>query len=194
MSEILLFCHLSWVTGEWETCSASCGQTGWQRRWVSCQQTSSRGQQQQRSVHSKLCGEDRPDGKQTCNRFPCPASWRAGPWTPVRPVKPGDYLLSHKVILPHGVHSNGWTTSTFPLSGLPLIFFFLDYLQLPFPWATSNFHHFGIPLTFVFPNYLYLPSLWTLTFLLLDNFYISLSGYLYIVSGLPLTVFCLNYL
>uniref|UniRef100_A0A671TS65 ADAM metallopeptidase with thrombospondin type 1 motif, 2a n=1 Tax=Sparus aurata TaxID=8175 RepID=A0A671TS65_SPAAU len=73
-----------WVTGEWEDCSASCGQTGWQRRWVSCQQTAQRtGQQQQkRSVHSKLCGEDRPDGKQTCNRFPCPASWRAGPWTP----------------------------------------------------------------------------------------------------------------
>uniref|UniRef100_UPI0037E7F2D5 A disintegrin and metalloproteinase with thrombospondin motifs 2-like n=1 Tax=Semicossyphus pulcher TaxID=241346 RepID=UPI0037E7F2D5 len=73
-----------WVTGDWEDCSASCGQTGWQRRWVSCQQTSSTGQQEQhqRSVHSKLCGEDRPEGKQTCNRFPCPAAWRAGPWTP----------------------------------------------------------------------------------------------------------------
>ncbi len=83
---------LSWVTGEWGDCSASCGQTGWQRRWVSCQQRSSTGQQQpQRSVHSKLCGDERPDGKQTCNRFPCPASWRAGPWTPVRAVKLGDY-------------------------------------------------------------------------------------------------------
>ncbi|TKS83449.1 disintegrin and metalloproteinase with thrombospondin motifs 2 [Collichthys lucidus] len=74
-----------WVTGEWEECSATCGQTGWQRRWVSCQQTPStdqQQQQQQRSVHSTLCGEDRPEGKQTCNRFPCPASWRTGPWTP----------------------------------------------------------------------------------------------------------------
>nr|XP_046266471.1 A disintegrin and metalloproteinase with thrombospondin motifs 2 [Scatophagus argus] len=71
-----------WVTGEWEACSASCGQTGWQRRWVSCQQTTAVGQQQQRSVNSKLCGEGRPDVKRTCNRFPCPASWRAGPWTP----------------------------------------------------------------------------------------------------------------
>uniref|UniRef100_A0A8P4GH31 A disintegrin and metalloproteinase with thrombospondin motifs 2 n=1 Tax=Dicentrarchus labrax TaxID=13489 RepID=A0A8P4GH31_DICLA len=71
-----------WVTGEWEDCSASCGQTGWQRRWVSCQQATSMGQQHQHSVNSKLCGEDRPDGKQTCNRFPCPASWRTGPWTP----------------------------------------------------------------------------------------------------------------
>ncbi|KAM7397386.1 hypothetical protein PAMA_005609 [Pampus argenteus] len=74
-----------WVTGDWEDCSASCGQTGWQRRWVSCQQASSRGQQQQfqmRSVHSNLCGDKRPDTKRTCNRFPCPATWRAGPWTP----------------------------------------------------------------------------------------------------------------
>ncbi|XP_071362289.1 A disintegrin and metalloproteinase with thrombospondin motifs 2-like [Trachinotus anak] len=70
-----------WVTGDWEDCSASCGQTGWQRRWVSCQQESSRGQQQ-RSVHSKLCQDNRPDGKRSCNRFPCPAVWRAGPWTP----------------------------------------------------------------------------------------------------------------
>nr|XP_020446583.1 A disintegrin and metalloproteinase with thrombospondin motifs 2-like isoform X2 [Monopterus albus] len=69
-----------WVTGDWEDCSASCGQTGWQRRWVSCQQESSSGQKL-RSVLSKLCGDDRPDGKRTCNRFPCPAAWRAGPWT-----------------------------------------------------------------------------------------------------------------
>ncbi|GLD71135.1 A disintegrin and metalloproteinase with thrombospondin motifs 2-like protein [Lates japonicus] len=73
-----------WVTGDWEDCSASCGQTGWQRRWVSCQQESSRGQQQ-RSVHSKLCKDDRPEGKRTCNRVACPAAWRVGPWTPAPP-------------------------------------------------------------------------------------------------------------
>ncbi|XP_035846688.1 A disintegrin and metalloproteinase with thrombospondin motifs 2-like isoform X2 [Sander lucioperca] len=101
-----------WVSGQWEDCSASCGQTGWQRRWVSCQQASGTGQsstgqsstdqqasgadqqasgadqqasstgQQTRSVNSKLCGGNRPEGKRTCNRFPCPAAWRAGPWTP----------------------------------------------------------------------------------------------------------------
>uniref|UniRef100_A0AAX7VMK8 ADAM metallopeptidase with thrombospondin type 1 motif, 2 n=1 Tax=Astatotilapia calliptera TaxID=8154 RepID=A0AAX7VMK8_ASTCA len=70
-----------WVTGDWEDCSSSCGQTGWQRRWVSCLQNSPRGQQR-RSVHSRLCGDDRPETKQPCNRFPCPAVWRAGPWTP----------------------------------------------------------------------------------------------------------------
>ncbi|XP_072231244.1 A disintegrin and metalloproteinase with thrombospondin motifs 2-like [Leuresthes tenuis] len=70
-----------WLTGGWEACSASCGQTGWQRRWVSCQQESSSGQQQ-RAVPSKFCSGDRPESKQTCNRLPCPAAWRAGPWTP----------------------------------------------------------------------------------------------------------------
>ncbi|KAM4727217.1 A disintegrin and metalloproteinase with thrombospondin motifs 2-like [Anableps anableps] len=70
-----------WVTGDWEACSASCGLTGWQRRLVSCQQESSSGKQR-RSVNSKLCGDDRPESKQTCNRFPCPAGWRTGPWTP----------------------------------------------------------------------------------------------------------------
>ncbi|XP_041864822.1 A disintegrin and metalloproteinase with thrombospondin motifs 2-like isoform X2 [Melanotaenia boesemani] len=70
-----------WVSGDWEDCSASCGQTGWQRRWVSCQQESSSGKQQ-RSVNSKFCSNDRPESKQICNRFPCPAAWRTGPWTP----------------------------------------------------------------------------------------------------------------
>ncbi|TNM84399.1 hypothetical protein fugu_008577 [Takifugu bimaculatus] len=70
-----------WVTGEWEDCSASCGQTGWQRRWVSCQQAHSTGQQQ-RSVPSSLCKDNRPVGKRACNRLSCPPSWRAGPWTP----------------------------------------------------------------------------------------------------------------
>ncbi|XP_053296774.1 A disintegrin and metalloproteinase with thrombospondin motifs 2 isoform X1 [Pleuronectes platessa] len=69
-----------WVTGNWEDCSASCGQTGWQRRWVSCQQEPSR--LQQRFAHSKLCRDNRPDVKRSCNRVPCPAAWRAGPWTP----------------------------------------------------------------------------------------------------------------
>ncbi|XP_029028836.1 A disintegrin and metalloproteinase with thrombospondin motifs 2-like isoform X2 [Betta splendens] len=70
-----------WVTGGWGDCSATCGQTGWQRRWVSCQQGSSRGAQQ-RPVNIKLCGHERPEAKQACNRVPCPPAWRAGPWTP----------------------------------------------------------------------------------------------------------------
>ncbi|XP_072315777.1 A disintegrin and metalloproteinase with thrombospondin motifs 2-like, partial [Eucyclogobius newberryi] len=67
-----------WEVGAWLTCSASCGQSGWQRRLVSCQQTSSRGQQ--RSVHSKLCSEHKPENKRSCNRLSCPAAWRGGAW------------------------------------------------------------------------------------------------------------------
>uniref|UniRef100_A0A672FXN5 ADAM metallopeptidase with thrombospondin type 1 motif, 2 n=1 Tax=Salarias fasciatus TaxID=181472 RepID=A0A672FXN5_SALFA len=69
-----------WHTKDWQPCSATCGHNGWQRRWVSCQQESSRGQQ--RSVNSKLCTDERPPAKRTCNRIPCPPTWRAGPWTP----------------------------------------------------------------------------------------------------------------
>ncbi|XP_077360516.1 A disintegrin and metalloproteinase with thrombospondin motifs 2-like isoform X1 [Festucalex cinctus] len=69
-----------WMTGGWEACSASCGQSGWQRRWVGCQLVSVGGRRL--SVNSDLCQDRRPDAKQPCNRFLCPAVWRAGPWTP----------------------------------------------------------------------------------------------------------------
>ncbi|CAL1572512.1 unnamed protein product [Knipowitschia caucasica] len=67
-----------WTVGPWQACSAPCGQSGSQRRWVSCQQVSSGGQQ--RSVASKLCGDNKPENKRSCNRHQCPASWRGGPW------------------------------------------------------------------------------------------------------------------
>ncbi|XP_019747547.1 A disintegrin and metalloproteinase with thrombospondin motifs 2-like [Hippocampus comes] len=69
-----------WMTGGWEACSASCGQSGWQRRWVGCQLVSVGGRRL--SVNSELCQDRRPDAKRPCNRFLCPAVWRAGPWTP----------------------------------------------------------------------------------------------------------------
>ncbi|CAL8268628.1 unnamed protein product [Merluccius merluccius] len=69
----------SWALGEWGQCSASCGQSGYESRWVRCQQASSGGQQ--RSVSSRLCVEERPLGKRPCARTPCPQSWRTGPWS-----------------------------------------------------------------------------------------------------------------
>nr|XP_061818785.1 A disintegrin and metalloproteinase with thrombospondin motifs 2-like [Nerophis lumbriciformis] len=69
-----------WVSGGWEACSASCGQSGWQRRWVGCQQLIDGGRR--RSVNSEFCEDRRPDAKRPCNRFACPAAWRAGAWTP----------------------------------------------------------------------------------------------------------------
>lgn len=135
----LLFCLYSWATGEWETCSASCGQTGWQRRWVSCQQTSSSGQQQERSVPSKLCGENRPVGKQTCNRFPCPASWRRGPWTRVWPANEMTrywFAFFKKIGIDfHHVHQVISTTKSLKV---PLTLEFLSLLVCIVEWLHSQ--------------------------------------------------------
>ncbi|XP_053321343.1 A disintegrin and metalloproteinase with thrombospondin motifs 2-like isoform X2 [Spea bombifrons] len=68
-----------WTTGEWEACSVSCGKAGYQTRTVRCIQPLN--DNTNRSVHSKYCSEDRPEAKRPCNRQPCPAQWRIGPWS-----------------------------------------------------------------------------------------------------------------
>ncbi|KAK0134872.1 A disintegrin and metalloproteinase with thrombospondin motifs 2 [Merluccius polli] len=68
-----------WVTGEWQNCSKSCGKTGQQLRSVSCVQPSDNNTT--RSIHSKHCNDDRPEARRGCNRHPCPAQWRVGPWS-----------------------------------------------------------------------------------------------------------------
>ncbi|MGH0116768.1 UNVERIFIED_CONTAM: hypothetical protein FKN15_051494 [Acipenser sinensis] len=68
-----------WVTGEWESCSKTCGKTGQQVRSVRCIQPLHDGTN--RSIHSKYCNDDRPESRQPCNRDLCPAQWRTGPWS-----------------------------------------------------------------------------------------------------------------
>ncbi|XP_013920905.1 PREDICTED: A disintegrin and metalloproteinase with thrombospondin motifs 2 [Thamnophis sirtalis] len=68
-----------WVTGDWEPCSKSCGKTGYQVRSVRCIQTLH--DNTNRSVHTKYCSSDRPEGKRVCNRELCPAQWWIGPWS-----------------------------------------------------------------------------------------------------------------
>ncbi|KAM8973905.1 A disintegrin and metalloproteinase with thrombospondin motifs 2-like [Pelodytes ibericus] len=68
-----------WTIGEWESCSMTCGKAGYQTRTVKCIQPLS--DNTNRSVHSKYCNEDRPEAKRSCNRQPCPAHWRIGPWS-----------------------------------------------------------------------------------------------------------------
>ncbi|KAM4622025.1 A disintegrin and metalloproteinase with thrombospondin motifs 2-like [Polymixia lowei] len=68
-----------WVTGEWQNCSKSCGKTGQQIRSVSCVQPSDNNTT--RSIHSKHCNDNRPEARRPCNRRPCPAQWRVGPWS-----------------------------------------------------------------------------------------------------------------
>ncbi|XP_026540931.1 A disintegrin and metalloproteinase with thrombospondin motifs 2 [Notechis scutatus] len=69
----------TWVTGDWEPCSKSCGKTGYQVRSVRCIQTLH--DNTSRSVHTKYCSSDRPEGKRVCNRELCPAQWWIGPWS-----------------------------------------------------------------------------------------------------------------
>ncbi|XP_048346729.1 A disintegrin and metalloproteinase with thrombospondin motifs 2 [Sphaerodactylus townsendi] len=68
-----------WVTGDWEPCSKSCGKTGYQMRSVRCIQLLH--DNTNRSVHTKYCSSDRPEGRKACNRELCPAQWRIGPWS-----------------------------------------------------------------------------------------------------------------
>ncbi|KAM4678597.1 A disintegrin and metalloproteinase with thrombospondin motifs 2-like [Discoglossus pictus] len=68
-----------WITGDWESCSMTCGKSGYQIRTVKCIQPLS--ENTNRSVHSKYCSENRPEAKRSCNRQPCPAQWRVGPWS-----------------------------------------------------------------------------------------------------------------
>ncbi|XP_062826362.1 A disintegrin and metalloproteinase with thrombospondin motifs 2 isoform X2 [Anolis carolinensis] len=68
-----------WVTGDWEPCSKTCGKTGIQVRSVRCIQPLH--DNTNRSVHTKYCSSDRPEGRRACNRELCPAQWRIGPWS-----------------------------------------------------------------------------------------------------------------
>ncbi|KAK3108606.1 hypothetical protein FSP39_011779 [Pinctada imbricata] len=70
-------CPPGWTTGEWSSCSVSCGR-GVQSRDVLCKQTVS--SRQEISLPSSRCGRrDRPVSVQTCTGKPC-ASWEVGDW------------------------------------------------------------------------------------------------------------------
>uniref|UniRef100_A0A5S6MMU9 Cilia and flagella associated protein 73 n=1 Tax=Xenopus tropicalis TaxID=8364 RepID=A0A5S6MMU9_XENTR len=68
-----------WISGEWEPCTVTCGKSGYQFRTVKCIQPLN--DNKNRSVHNKYCSDDRPEAKRPCNRQPCPAQWRIGPWS-----------------------------------------------------------------------------------------------------------------
>ncbi|KAM6346067.1 LOW QUALITY PROTEIN: A disintegrin and metalloproteinase with thrombospondin motifs 3-like [Podargus strigoides] len=68
-----------WAADEWEHCTKTCGNSGYQIPAVRCLQPLPEGAN--RSVHSKSCSGDRPESRRPCNRVPCPAQWKAGPWS-----------------------------------------------------------------------------------------------------------------
>lgn len=71
----------SWVAEDWEHCTKTCGSSGFQLRTVRCLQPLHNGTN--RSVNSKYCVGERPESRRPCNRVPCPAQWKTGPWNEV---------------------------------------------------------------------------------------------------------------
>ncbi|XP_041041232.1 A disintegrin and metalloproteinase with thrombospondin motifs 3 [Carcharodon carcharias] len=67
-----------WIAEEWEHCTKSCGSFGYQIRTVRCVQLLTDGRN--RSVHSKYCTGEHLENRRACNRMPCPAQWKTGPW------------------------------------------------------------------------------------------------------------------
>ncbi|RXN03519.1 A disintegrin and metallo ase with thrombospondin motifs 3 [Labeo rohita] len=65
-----------WITEEWEHCTKTCGNFGYQIRTVRCVQFLHEGTN--RSIHSKYCSGEKPEIKRPCNRMPCLTQWKTG--------------------------------------------------------------------------------------------------------------------
>ncbi|XP_019390982.1 PREDICTED: A disintegrin and metalloproteinase with thrombospondin motifs 18 [Crocodylus porosus] len=77
-SQTDVFSLLSWSTGEWSTCSKSCG-GGQQSRLIQCVQKKSF--QKEEVVPHSLCPVSTPAQVQMCNNRDCPPEWSTGPWS-----------------------------------------------------------------------------------------------------------------
>ncbi|XP_030773410.1 A disintegrin and metalloproteinase with thrombospondin motifs 3 [Rhinopithecus roxellana] len=96
--------HPLWVAEEWEHCTKTCGSSGYQLRTVRCLQPLHDGTN--RSVHSKYCMGDRPESRRPCNRVPCPAQWKTGPWSECS-VTCGEGTEVRQVLCRAGDHCDG---------------------------------------------------------------------------------------
>ncbi|XP_042328625.1 A disintegrin and metalloproteinase with thrombospondin motifs 7 isoform X2 [Sceloporus undulatus] len=74
-------CPARWWTGEWQACSATCGDTGLTKRTVLCIQ--SVGLDEQKALQPISCQNlPKPDATAPCNReVSCPAKWVMGNWS-----------------------------------------------------------------------------------------------------------------
>ncbi|XP_017693450.1 PREDICTED: A disintegrin and metalloproteinase with thrombospondin motifs 3 isoform X1 [Lepidothrix coronata] len=93
-----------WAADEWEHCTKTCGNSGYQLRTVRCIQPLPDGTN--RSVHAKFCSGDRPESRRSCNRAPCPAPWKAGPWSQCS-VTCGEGTESRQVLCRAGDRCDG---------------------------------------------------------------------------------------
>ncbi|XP_075752918.1 A disintegrin and metalloproteinase with thrombospondin motifs 7 isoform X2 [Pelodiscus sinensis] len=74
-------CPARWWVGEWQTCSATCGEGGLMKRTVLCIQ--SVGLDEQRALlHTECHHLSKPDAAAPCHRdILCPAQWAVGNWS-----------------------------------------------------------------------------------------------------------------
>ncbi|KAF7281742.1 hypothetical protein GWI33_004301 [Rhynchophorus ferrugineus] len=84
-------CDFSWIPGEWEPCSKTCGYLGVQYRELYCVPKSLFDTVENSSavlvkpwkymVNPNKCIKKKPDDFRHCNRKPCPVYWQYGNWS-----------------------------------------------------------------------------------------------------------------
>ncbi|XP_023562555.1 A disintegrin and metalloproteinase with thrombospondin motifs 3 isoform X2 [Octodon degus] len=96
--------HPLWVAEDWEHCTKTCGSSGFQLRTIRCLQPLH--DSTNRSVNSKYCVGERPESRRPCNRVPCPAQWKTGPWNECS-VTCGEGIEVRQVLCRAGDHCDG---------------------------------------------------------------------------------------
>lgn len=76
-----------WVTGDWTSCSATCG-VGLMTRSVECVHQPSRDGDRDRVLSDQDCQSPKPGPVQACNRFDCPPTWDPQDWGQVKQSPP----------------------------------------------------------------------------------------------------------
>ncbi|XP_030578355.1 ADAMTS-like protein 1 [Archocentrus centrarchus] len=72
-------CPPRWETGEWSSCSATCG-VGLMIRTVACTHRPSRDSNRTLVLRYEDCQNPKPSPVQACNRFDCPPMWDPRDW------------------------------------------------------------------------------------------------------------------
>ncbi|XP_023155729.2 ADAMTS-like protein 1 isoform X2 [Amphiprion ocellaris] len=72
-------CPPRWETGEWSSCSATCG-VGLMTRTVACAHQPSRNSNHTAVLKDEDCPKPKPSPVQACNRFDCPPMWDTRDW------------------------------------------------------------------------------------------------------------------
>lgn len=97
------YCTGRWETGDWSSCSATCG-VGLRTRTVACTHRPSRDSNQTKVLRDEDCQNPKPSPVQACNRFDCPPMWDTRDWEQVKWCSPGGYLTllqTESYIIPH---------------------------------------------------------------------------------------------